>query len=329
MNSKVILSILIFVINLNKIFGQLHCFYNMTIEFEPHRYSCHLTINNPNGLNNFQKIDGEHLPGYSDSDVEWIHGVSGSNTANFPSIICQKFRNIGAMSLWSIGIQRIDDYSFVDCAILRYLDFLGNPISIVSERAFSRNLDLWQVFFRNNFLTTLPENIFEHNNFTRIWLSNNLITDLPTNIFSLQKDLNELTIGNNPIENLKVEWFENLENLEYLGIHNTFISSMPTNIFSRLRNLYYINLDNNRLKTIHADSFGLMPRLLHVYFEYNQIDAIDENFIDNAAVYFLYMRGNLCFNGYIADVTPSQDVMRAELRTCFINFRNLTSGKWM
>ncbi|CAG9798471.1 unnamed protein product [Chironomus riparius] len=322
MNLKVILTIFILMMNHNVIFGQLSCAYNMHFN----TYACNLTIHNPDGLNNFDNIEGEHLPGYTDNDVTYMLSVFGSNTLNIPSIICEKFRRLRSIDFHRINIQRLDDYSFKDCPDLSILYLLHNNISIINEAVFSSNSWLRVLFLSGNTLTTLPENIFQHTTIEYLYLTKNMIVDLPINIFRPLTNLTNLLLADNQIENLRIEWFENNKDLQYLYFDNNKIQHLPENMFSPIVKLYQLTLGFNYLKTIQFNSFGSLQNLWIIDLNNNQIDAIDESILDNTTVKQLNMIGNLCADKNIFDNSISSDVLRTELRTCFDNFNNMASG---
>ena len=322
MSSKIVILILILSINFHAIVGQtvgLSCSYGYFGEL----YRCALTIHNPNGLNNFATIGGTHLPGHDDSNVQSVFGVSGSITANIPSIICNRFRNAQFIQLERLGIQRIDDYSFNQCNLLSGLYIGENQISYIDERAFNQNRELFDIDIGFNELSTLPENVFANQprlEFLTLW--HNRFTDLPNNIFKSLERLRVLNLRNNQIRTPRPEWFENLHQLGRLVLTENQLIDLPRNVFAPLTSPLYLWISNNNLTVIHAHSFGISNLNFVFWCEYNQIDAIDENLLDNTAIEALFLSGNICFNGEVIDSSPSRDVMRAELRPCFNNYLN-------
>lgn len=326
MNSKIFFSVFIWTLNFSDIIAQLSCNYSFT----GLGYTCELVINNPNGLNNFGSIGGTHLPGYTEMSVEMIKVAPGSISTNFPSVICLKFKNIKQMTLWTLGITRIDDYSFIGCTKLTKLQLLDNPIISVHEKAFNKNLDLLYIdLFKTN-LTTLPEYVFQYQQqleFLMIGFSN--IEDLPANIFKPFKNLKILDLSDNKLKLLRLEWFVNLTNVVELFIKSNHIAEFPKNVFTQLKSMHTLIAYDNRLKMIHADSFGFLPNLTSILVDVNKIEAIDENLIDYTGITTFIMFGNLCANDNIDDYSEDRYLMRAMLRECFNNYERLTSGEWM
>lgn len=326
MNSKVVLAIFIFVINFSEIIGQMTCNYNNTV----YGYTCHLFINNPNGLNNFGVIGGTHLPGYTDSSVAKITIMPGSISPNFPSYICLKFKNIKEMTIRSLGLTRIDDYAFIGCTGLLDLELFNDPINTIHEKAFIRNLDLQRLWLYGNNITTLPVNVFQYQQrLDYLFIMFNDIKDLPENIFRPLVNLKALDLSSNNLKFLRPEWFETLSNLSDLFIPGNYISDFPKNIFSPLKSLYGFIAFGNKLKMIHADSFGFLPNLTYFSVDTNFIEAIDENLIDYTGITTIIMIGNTCATESIEDDSANRDYMRAMLRECFNNYERLTSGEFI
>lgn len=99
-------------------------------------YTCELTINNPNGLNNFTAIGGAHLPGYTNSNVELIYRVGGVTT-NIPNVLCATFPNLLRMELYELGLTTITDISFNGCSRVNEINLTGNRITSISANAFA------------------------------------------------------------------------------------------------------------------------------------------------------------------------------------------------
>ena len=324
MNLKIVVSILLVFVNFDPSFGQeISCEYRIESSFG---YLCIISIENPNGLNNFTEIKGTHLAGKNDDDVRYIYGYAQSSL-NIPSIICDKFKFITRISLSSSGIEKIDEYSFKNCKNLRSLGIDTNNITKVDEKSFIQNLELQTLFMNSNPLSELPENVFANQHkLNNLVLYSNEFSDLPKNIFKSLINLNELWFRQNQLKSLRVEWFENLENIKTLYLEANQIEELPKNVFSSLKNLREIQLGNNTLKVIHSDSFGVLPNLTNVFIGNNQINAIDERFVDNTGVELLDMRGNLCANFIIYDSSSSKYQIRNALQTCFDNYKALFPG---
>ncbi|KAL7043522.1 hypothetical protein ACKWTF_001552 [Chironomus riparius] len=104
-----VLSILFYLILIN---GQeLTCDYKI----DAFGYSCNLKIQNPNELNNFTVINGKHLEGKTNDNVEYISCYYPSKSKNWPAIICEKFINTTRIDIDTVGIENLDRNSFPNC----------------------------------------------------------------------------------------------------------------------------------------------------------------------------------------------------------------------
>lgn len=292
------------------------------------QYNCYLTIQNPNGLNNFQTINGTHLVNKSDDDVTRIYKTSGSVTKNIPSIICEKFKNLLHIDLEQIQIQMVDENSFSGCKKIQHITLTSNRITEVNENAFKQNSELNFLSLWQNQLSNLSETIFSNQQkLGLLWLDINQFQDFPDKIFHPLINLYELHLDTNQLTSIKIEWFETLEKLTVLALERNKIEELPRNVFSPLKILNTLALFNNNIKIIHSDSFSVHPSLEIVNLNNNQIDAIDEMFINNTGISTIHMSNNKCANKTITDSTLAREFMRAELKKCFENYEALMAGK--
>lgn len=302
---------------------ELHCDYKNDEDFG---YTCELSIFNPNGLNNFSKINGTHQAGKSDSDVRNIKSTQNSLTTNIPSAICDKYRNTIVLQFVNISITKIDEYSFRSCDKLEYLILDSNRIRQIHENSFVKNSKLQIMCLSDNMLSTLSPNTFAYQiELNMLELNRNGITDLPENIFKSLGKLKSLDLERNSIKELKVKWFENLDNLEVLQLNFNQIKELPLYVFSKLKYITKILLSNNNLEVIHSRSFGIHTELKSIHLQNDEIVAIDEKLIDNTGIMELKMTNNTCFNSDIIDNAPSRENMRMKLRKCFENYE---AGKY-
>ncbi|XP_070505241.1 serine protease gd-like [Chironomus tepperi] len=73
---------------------------------------------------------------------------------------------------------------------------------------------------------------------------------------------------------------------------------------------------SNKLTIIDAASFGVHKNLKLIYLHNNKISQIDEKFIDNTAVNWINMEGNMCSNKELGGI----ERIKASLKTCFENY---------
>lgn len=279
---------------------------NYTIDAS--KYTCKLIINNPNGLNNFQFIDGIHLAGYTMYHVERLVKGDPSISKNFPSIICEKMRNINFIDVNNMKIERIDEYSFKGCKNLVKLYLQENKISVggIHEKAFNENLKLELIYLQNNQLK---------------------FYNLPGNVFKPLRNLGRLALSFNMISILNPQWFLTLENLKYLHIDDNQLAEIPENTFSPLVNLTELWMFKNMFKVIHSKQFSIHPKLYKIMVQLNQIEAIDEKFIDNVGVTRFELSNNVCANKDINDGSTGRLTMKNELSHCFRNYHDLYPGE--
>jgi len=110
-------------------------------------YTCDLTLVNPVGLDNFDRIQGEHLAGRNDSDVVLVTAYN-QNSRLVPSVICRQFPNLRDLYLSSSNIININEAAFVDCRNLEHLMLSFNEISEVPDNTFRNNERLDFIYLR-------------------------------------------------------------------------------------------------------------------------------------------------------------------------------------
>ncbi|KAL7043478.1 hypothetical protein ACKWTF_001532 [Chironomus riparius] len=321
MNFKVCLSILILSINCCSILAQSEILSaNYTTSYN--NLCAYLTVNNPNGLNNFNDItDVDHMTGKSDDDVKYVYRVTKSVSRNIPSIICEKYKSATTIDLQSMGVERIDDYSFRGCKNITYIYLYGNKITEVHEKSFSENLLLQSLSLTSNKLTTLPDNLFvNQEKLENLQLDNNLLLNLQNNIFRPLINLKSLYLRNLQLTTAKPEWFETLGMLKTLDLQSNLIEELPKNIFNKLVNITYISLRYNKFKVLYADSFGYLLSSPNIDLYSNKIYAVDEQFIYNVGPSSIDLQSNICGEKRISDTSVYRVIMRTALKGCIENY---------
>ncbi|CAG9798423.1 unnamed protein product [Chironomus riparius] len=171
------LVILIILVNFRPSLGQfLSCNYRNN---DTYGYTCDLTIQNPNGLNNFASIGGTHLTGKTNNDVRRVLGLIGSNTTNVPSIICDKFQNSINVELYSVGIKTIDDKAFKNSLNVIYLH--NNKLKITQSDPFRSLFKLKTIYLQQNQIEAIDEKVIDNTGVQRLDITNNLCAN--QNIF--------------------------------------------------------------------------------------------------------------------------------------------------
>lgn len=294
------------------------------------RYTCFITIDNANGLDNFQSIEGQHLPDSTDSSVTDIR-ADGGNTPIFPQIVCRKFSALLYIVISiNIGVQRLTEFSFVNCFNLEWIQFENNLITEVHSATLRDNVKIRAFWLDNTRITTLPENIFSNARFLeQIQIKNTpTLNDLPVNIF---KDLNNVSIlylQNNRLRVWRPEWTRYMSKLFRLFIDKNYhITEVPRNaINSRELNLLY--LDTNLIRSIDYFSFNELPSIFRIDMSSQPVDAIDFNILDKAKSMFSFMvvNGN-CASGSFFISQYREETMR-DLEPCFEAFDRKVMGEF-
>lgn len=248
-------------------------------------YRCELTINNPNGADDFTEIGGIHLEGYSDANVTYIYRTAGSSP-NVPSIICNTFPNLLRVMFYNSGLVEITDSSFGECTQIVELDLVFNRIFSISANALANMPDLQYFYMEDNQLRTLPETLFANQqDLLLLDLSYNPLNEIPANVFQPLSTLRTLYLGFANIETINNQWFTSndeldylylagnrivlasdsfagLESLTFLNLASNAISVIPTGTFTPLTSLQYLYLYNNNFTELAADSFPNLGQLV-------------------------------------------------------------------
>lgn len=125
----------------------------------PYPYTCQLTIDNPEGLDDFTTIPGTHVEGFTDADVLLVDAF-GQNTLNVPAILCQQFPNVRDMYLAVNGIEIVGEAAFAACANVEAVILLLNSINRLPSNTFRNNPNLQFIYFNWNGLEIIEPNAF-------------------------------------------------------------------------------------------------------------------------------------------------------------------------
>ncbi|KAL7043413.1 hypothetical protein ACKWTF_001492 [Chironomus riparius] len=288
-------------------------------------YTCQLRLHNPNGLNNFVRIEGNHMFGMINEDVTQVYIFSDSNSTIIPAVICDTFRNVVSFMIQSLGVREVDRFAFRNCRQLRTLDFQEHSLhdeNFIEERAFQENTELIHLTLLGLQFTTLPEGLFVYpSKLELLHLEGNRFSNLPQNIFAPLTNLKILAFGSNNLKVIRTELINMLVNLEVIYLNLNHIQELPMNLFSTMRNLRTISLGHNMLTVIHSESFGFLPNLTELFLTNNQINAFDEKLLYDTELTDVRMTGNICANEDFRDTSESRDILRTGLQRCFENYK--------
>ncbi|KAG4070942.1 hypothetical protein HA402_001379 [Bradysia odoriphaga] len=254
----------------------LTCQYFFSFE----TYRCELTINNPNGLDDFTEIGGIHLEGFSNANVTYIYRTAGFSP-NIPRIICDEFPNLSRVMFYNTGLQEITDSTFAGCSQITELDLVLNGISSITPNAFATLTDLSFLYLEANNLQTLPEELFTNqDDLILLDLNYNPLNDIPANLFRPLVNLQTLFLGYANLEAVNNQWFTSNARLDYLYLAGNRIE-LAADTFAGLGQLTYLNLARNGLTDIPAGTFASLANLEFLYLYGNSFTELEENFFPN------------------------------------------------
>lgn len=340
-----ILKLIIFILIAKNIAAQdLKCKY--VIEKDA-SYSCKLTVLTETELSS-APIIGEHPAQNTDNDVKTVKSTKESFSTQFPSKICEKFKNLKEINFFLLFIQKLDENSLKTCKNIEILHLEGNQMVEITESAFINNGNLKKLFLELNKLKTLPATVFaSQSKLETLKLTENEIEQLPIGVFDplinlkvLELDINrivelndeifknlrkleKLNLDGNKISTLKPKLFENLSKLRELSLSNLQIVELQPNIFKSLVSLEELRVSNNSLTTIHADSFGEHKKFTIFRFKDNRLTAIDEQLMETTAINLIIANGNPCVDTIksVYDISASRTLIRDALKRCFDNYK--------
>ncbi|CAG9803181.1 unnamed protein product [Chironomus riparius] len=306
---KILLSLVLFLTiftNYESSCEKASCSYRMV---QSKYYSCFLEVipssdesYSNSMLQKYTELSGDHNGG-SDDSVELLVD-NEVNSYIFPTIVCEKFKNLKyfylhyspitrltgtcldkcenleMINILGTDIRRIEHDSFKSLSKLKELTITRTKIQNIPESLLVNNLNLTEIHISGNKLTYLKENVFKNQiNLKVLSLPNNKIEGFPKLFFNSLINLESLNLMDNKIANLSSIWFETLVNLKQLHLSGNLIVDLPKSMFSKQLKLEKLDLSNNLIKFIHDDSLGTLPNAINL--QRNKIKGIDEMFILN------------------------------------------------
>lgn len=187
-----------------------------------HQYLEKCVLNNP--LNKNITIEQEIYTLYNKSENIKHIVIENFQINNLSEIICDTFENLLTLKILNSSINVISDSALIQCTKLIHFEI------------------------NNNFINSLPNNLFAINNEIKI------VSIKFTNITQIQgylfKNLNlhGLIITNNPIEYIDFKNFPVMTNMAHLYIFSNKLKNINIQtIIEKFPNLKSISLDNNQL----------------------------------------------------------------------------------
>lgn len=269
----------------------LNCTYtNIVIDGTTH-YGCYLTVNNPDGRDDFTTIEGMHLEGRTDADVTAVlRNLYTSRTTNFPQIICSQFANLESVDFSWMDVEELTENTLAGCTNLRWLRFWLNEIHTIHERAFANNRFLRYLDLDTNRFESLSENVFDGLDLWGLELSGNAIT-IPNNLFSNLNNLTLLFLMDMGLTEINSQWLANLQNLETLSFFDNQLMAIDNTTFANLRNLKALEISRNPFESISSGAFSQLTNLIELFMAGVGIDEINSDWfttLTNLEYLFLY-----------------------------------------
>ncbi|KAL7043433.1 hypothetical protein ACKWTF_001496 [Chironomus riparius] len=331
MDFKLVLILTFIIINIQSCLTWkqgISCSYRKNNQFN---YECLLKIENLYGFDDIEGISGTHLNGYSD---EYVHRIVGwdIDSENFPRIICEKFKNLQNIDF--LHGHKYISHRFLKAGLETLKNFQNlssmaislNSMDKINNNTFNGFENLKILKLKNKI--GWPESLFLTNqNLEVLSLNSNEIFDLSENIFESLEKLQNLSLSHNQILNLRQKWFTNKKSLKNLYINGNKIRELPKDIFASLISLEIIELGENFLKIIYSNSFGTLPKLTTIYLQDNEINAIDEQLIDNTGLEDIKLIGNKCYSSDFFDNSTTRDALFLELHKCITNYEKIQNRK--
>jgi len=286
-----------------------------------YRCDC-LFISFKQSFRNSTELSTPHLPNKTDDDVVSIKIKHGSIFQEFPSMICDKFKNLKFIFMSRVLIGLISERTFEKCTNLEQLIFYVVYGDDVNEKIFKNNAKLSSVKVMSASLKTISKNVFAAVNQTLIDLNLHIISDsfkFPPEFANSLIKLRTLELQIRNLVELPQNFFENLENLENLQLINCNIQDLPRSIFKPLKNLQTLDLSTNKLTTIHADSFGSHPHLMVADFSGNHIVSFDPEFYQFPSL--LYVSCTACDGSNLFDDNLDVRSIRNHSNSCTKNYK--------
>lgn len=243
-------------------------------------YWCQLTAVNPAGLDNFERVGGNHLPGGNDDAVMYI-SAQNQNTRVIPSVICQQFQSLQILDMINNQLDEITDQTFRGCAFLTELMILRNNIRRIPNRAFSSARNLHTLFLDANRIEFIERAAFEGTRIELLDLTMNEIHRFEREVFlPIASTLRILRLNDNKLEMLPPNAFHGLDNLIDLELNHNHFFSLPTGVFNPLVNLQILQLANCGLERLQPTLFSGLNNLVDLELGLNDLDFLPDGVFD-------------------------------------------------
>ncbi|CRL00962.1 CLUMA_CG014163, isoform A [Clunio marinus] len=228
------------------------------------------------------EITGEHLEGYTDSDVLFVR-ISSSNTPFMIQEVFTTFPNIYELEYYDSNLQSIN---IPDSARLEWLNLIRNNISTIESGMFSNQPLLFYLELYDCNVQTVDENAFE----------------------GLSR-LAGLVLWDNQITELSVRTFAPLTALLVLDLEANFLTSIPQELLAENINLSTIYFSGNPIREVHPN-FAANQRQRLRYLNMRSIDCVDRVFTIVDELDWMDVNNSLqtCFNNFDGTVPEVRQI---------------------
>lgn len=243
-----------------------NCIYSID---QQNRYTCHLHNAIISAPNQVLTITGTHLPGRTNVDVQVV--VHQNVTINFfNGEILRTFPNLRIIEMENVRLTNIAATAFgTNCGHLEELKIRSNFLTTLPNQLFQNcsNLQVFQA--SQNGLFSLPNELFGNTISLRIFeVDRNQLTSFPTNLLTNMINLRTFNINRNMLSNLHATNFVNNGNLEEIDV--------SFNRLTRLFELIATQINLRRLRMNSNFDFQFNFALL-VRFQNLQVLNVDAN----------------------------------------------------
>ena len=237
-------------------------------------YSCQLGDINFKSETDVLVINGAHLAGKRDADVQYL--FSENNTINFiPQIVLTKFLKLTRLHLINVGLS-LNVRSLRNCGSLKVIDFSRNQITFIPADTFKTCSNLEEIFICDNKLRIVDKNAFVGlSKLSRLDLGHNLIEEIQFELLQPLINLRVLKMMKNNIITIQPNAFRTLQNLWLLDLDGSQLTEINAVILAPLVNLEQLFLHNNAISTIHSNAFRTLTKLLILSLENNVLTKLD------------------------------------------------------
>lgn len=241
-------------------------------------YACNLYDLNISTNVEIGSVNGTHLHGKNDSNVELIQFLHGK-MFYIPNGIGNFFNNlktlvIGNTTSSSIGTKAIQRINFKHLENLSEIIGYVNDMKKLDKDALwdLQNLQFYEVTGKN--VKLLNVRTFERNrNLIVVAIISTSLTQIPANLFRYNFLLDSVYLEYNAIESISDRLFWTNGKLRKVSLRSNKLESLPASLFINNPLLAEVDFGENKLKVIEID-FTKLKNIKHISLEFNTcIDA--------------------------------------------------------